>query len=218
MINREIISRIREEAIDKGVPSDDSRLRNRLVFNKMLTVRNDLLVKKANKNQLLSVDNYDTIIEELVVVPSPIVGITSTLHRTKNKIPNILVKLDNPLIKTVQNLDPNNPFYFTATTYEKARYAKSAKYTGNHKKYFLHQDYLYFVNVDCDLKQVSITAIFDNILFDSSVCKSNLDYDFPLQADLTEAMIQMCQEALIKIFYPIFSDNVNNAIDGREKS
>lgn len=217
MIIRELISRIKEECYDKGVPSDDTRLRPRLVFNKMLTTRNMLLVQKANKTQLLGTSNYNTIRQQLVLVDSPISSITSKLYRTANPIPNILYKLDNPLILTVQNLDPNNPFYITATTYDKARYVKSAKYTGNNKKYFLHGNYMYFVGIECDLKEVSITAIFDTVLFDDTACKPYQNYEFPLQADLTESMIQLVQEALIKIFYPTLHDNTTNTNDDRQK-
>lgn len=217
MLIGELISRTKEECYDKGVPSDDTRLRPRLVFNKLLTIRNVLLPQKADKNQLLAVSNYDTIIEDLVIVNSPIAGITSKLYRTKNKIPNILYKMSYPLIQTVQNLDINNPLYFTATTYDKARYVVAAKFTGNNKKYFLHDNYMYFIGVDCDLKSVSITAIFDTVLFDNKQCKSYLEYEFPLQAELIESMIQLAQEGLIKVFYPTLYDNLNNAKDDREK-
>jgi hypothetical protein len=217
MTVKEIISRIREECYDKGVPSDDTRLRARLVFNKMLTVRNTLLAQKANKNQLLASSNYNTITEKLVLVPSPINGITSKLYRTANQIPNIVYKLDSPLVLTVQNRDVNNPFYITMTTYDKARYAKSSQYTANNKKYFIHNSYIYFIGIDCDLREVDITAIWENVLFNKNSCKPYQDYEFPLQGELVESMIQMCQETLIKIFYPIIHDTLNNTVDDRQK-
>lgn len=214
MINREIISRIREEVYDKGIPSDDSRLRNRLVYNKMRTIRNDLLVKKSNKNQLLSTDNYQTVTVPLTLSSVQIPELTSEIYETP-VLPNILFNMDEPLIKSIQNLDNNNPLYISATTYEKSRYVLSSKITGKKKKYYWHNNKFYFLNISCDLKEVNITAIFDDIIFDKGSCLSYLDYEFPLQAELLEPLIQMSQEALIKILLPLPQDLKTNTIDDR---
>ena len=214
MTIREIISRIREEVYDKGVPSDDSRLRNRLVYSKMRTIRNDLLVKKSNKNQLLSPDNYQTVTLPLVLSTTQIPELKSELYESPT-LPNILFNMDEPLIKTVQNLDSNNPLYISATTYEKSRYITSSKITGKNKKYYWHNNKLYFINVDCNLKEVDVTAIFEDVIFDKDSCVSYLDYRFPLQSELLETLIQMAQEALIKILVPLSQDLKNNAIDDR---
>ena len=56
----EIVTRI-QSLYSKGVASDDSRLSNRLIYNKMLTVRSRLVVEQAKKKQRISRWNYQTI-------------------------------------------------------------------------------------------------------------------------------------------------------------
>ena len=49
----EIVTRV-QSLYSKGVASDDSRLSNRLIYNKMLTVRSRLIVEQAKKKQRIS--------------------------------------------------------------------------------------------------------------------------------------------------------------------
>ena len=53
MLIKEIVQRI-QSLYSKGVQSDDSRLSDRHIYNKMITVRSKLISQQHNKKQKIS--------------------------------------------------------------------------------------------------------------------------------------------------------------------
>jgi hypothetical protein len=213
MFIKQYIDSIREISYDKGIQSDDSRLRNRSVYNQMVTVRADLLAKKANKSQTLSMQNYQTVSFKLELTPSPVDYITSQVYRTET-LPNIIYSMDNPLIHSITNIDVNNPVQFSRIDVKSLKYSKSNKFTSNTIKYFLFKNRIYFINAQCKLTDVEFTGVFDEVVFNED-CKSYFNYDFYLQTDLSQPLIQICSELIYKSFNSLTADNNNNALDDK---
>ena len=107
----EIIQRI-QTLYSKGASSDDSRLSNRFIYNKMLTVRSMLISNEAKKKQRISQLNYQTIpCIELVEVPKhecpciPPQG--CTILRSKYRLPEPLSGLAGTLVQGVYDIEGN---------------------------------------------------------------------------------------------------------------
>ena len=56
----EVINRV-QSLYSRGVQSDDTRLEDRHIYSKLITARSKVLSQKANKKQMLSQWNYQTI-------------------------------------------------------------------------------------------------------------------------------------------------------------
>ena len=115
---KELIQRI-QSTYSKGVQSDDSRLTNRHIYNKLLTTRALLLSREVNKKRKLSAWNYSTLpCVEIVEITSneecpciPDVG--CSVYRSKHKLPKPIVSLSSHMIKGVYSTDAQRSIKFT---------------------------------------------------------------------------------------------------------
>mgnify|MGYP003640065982 CR=1 FL=1 len=235
MIVKEIIQRV-QSLYSKGVQSDDSRLSSRHIYSVILSIRDTLLVQKANKRQPISQWNFQTLncVELIKAQPYecpclPSVG--CDILRTKGKLPKPLTGLiDGHMIQSVTSLEGS--IIYSPTTWKDKKYKKGSKYTSNKPDYYIRDNYLY-VTTKKGPKVISITGLFedpleaemypnlcggsdctesskDNICPD---CISPLDKDLPLDRDTVKPLIEMAAQELLSMFSQGREDISNNTRD-----
>lgn len=224
----EILTRI-QSLYSKGVSSDDTRLEDRYIYNKAVTVRSKLISQEANKKQKINQWNYQTLnCVELIEAEKHecpcIVGYGCTILRSKYKIPKPLTGLNAHLIQSVSTIDGS--ITFAETTWNVKKYKKGSKYTSNKPDYYIRNGYLY-LTVNKSIALISITYLLDDPLegyiFDSYCknesclecidCESYLEKEFPISNDLLDTLIDMCKEELISQFSQMIEDKTNNTSD-----
>ena len=228
MILREIFQRI-ESAYSKGVPSDDSRLSKRHIYNKLLTTRALLLSREVNKKRKLSAWNYSTLpCVEIVEITSneecpciPDVG--CSVYRSKHKLPKPIVSLSSYMIKGVYSTDAQRSIKFTEVSVNQSKYTKGGKYSSNNNKYMLHNGYIYIiskvapiaVSIDLLVEDIMEAYNFVNYCNNNSVdCADKiLEKEFPIDGYLLEPLIQITIDELISGFSKSLQDSLNNSQD-----
>jgi len=222
MILNEIIQRI-QSLYSKGVQSDDTRLKSRHIYNKIVTVRSKLIEQKSDKSKSLSQWAYQTIpCVELIKAPPyecpciPPVG--CVIYRTKNKVPNILVDKKGHLIQSVTSLDGH--IIFSEISWTEKQYKNGNKYTAKHPDYFFRNEYLYVTSVKPP-KLIAITALFEDPIAamnfasccegDSTDCSSPLDMDFPMEGTMIDTLVDMASQELIDKFNRNIEDLRNDS-------
>ena len=225
MIVAEAIQRI-QSIYSRGVQSQDSRLMPKHIWNKLLTVRESLVIQKANKNQPISQWVYQTVpcVELVKAAPyeCPCVPPSGCiLLRSKFPFPIPVTALKGDLIQSVSSLDGN--FIIDGTDFATNKYNEGNKYTSKKPQRFLYNNYLY-ITVVTQLKVVQVTMIAQNpeeVWNYPSFCEeectecciSPLDRRFPLDNDTTDVAIQLASNELISVFTQMRADIFNNTQD-----
>lgn len=227
MIIKEVIARI-TNLYEKGVPSRQSRLSPRHIYNKMLTVRSKLISQEAKKRQKINQWSYQTIpcielikaeVHECPCLPP----IGCEILRSKFTIPKPMTDLNNHLIQSVTSLDGS--VIFSEISWTEKKYKSSNKYTANKPDYYIRNNYLYITHRS-GLKVVTLTGLFDDPLIvekfpsfciedciDCIDCTSPLDKEFPIDNDMIDTLIDMCKQELIEQFTQMIEDTTNNSSD-----
>lgn len=223
MKNIEVIERV-QALYSKGISSDDSRLSNRHIYNKLLTVRARLLVQQAKQKQKISNWNYQTLkCVELIDAPvheCPNVPDGCFVLRTKYPLPKIMTDLNRHLILSVTTLDGKR--IFSETSWQAISFKKGNRFTKTSAEYYLKDGYLYLVD-EKSLSIITITAIFGNpsevdifnatCLEEQDGCPSILEKEFPADMDMIDSMIRLTTDELILLFTQMAEDKANNASD-----
>lgn len=224
MTNGEVIQRI-QSLYSKGVQSDDSRLRPRHIYSKIITVRALLLHRQASKKQKISQWNYQTLPCVELIEASPHecgceVPVGCTIQRSVYPLPSPVSDLGSHLIQNVSSVDGS--VFYSEVSWQEKKYKSGSKYTANKPDFFIRNGYL-FLTHRRGPKIVSITGLFQDPLeaenFPSaceescSDCESFLDKEFHLDASLIEPLVQMSVEELIGIFSQNIEDTTNNSTD-----
>lgn len=225
MTIRELIQRV-QSLYSHGVPSDDTRLSNRYIYNKILTVRSKLISDAYRKKQTISQWNYQTIYcVELIKVPRhecpclPPLG--CEILRTKEPLPRPLTGLASDLIRNVTTIDRSikiDPISIQAVTHQKGN-----KYTSKKLNYFIEAGYLYIVT-PINLKAIAVTGLFEDPIAvsyykgicdceDCEQCIDYLDFEFPLDSSMVDTLIELCYNELIVLFNQSLQDLTNNSND-----
>lgn len=222
----DIIERI-QSLYSKGVSSDESRLSDRHVYNKILTVRMQLLSQQLKKKQRISDWNYTVIpCVELIKVPRTecdcLGNLGCDIYRTKFPIPRVMTDSNRHFIDYVMTID--NGARIEETTRQGVNYLKGNKYTGNKPKYLFENGYLYFpVNNSPGVVKIKLLAedpldaakypsICDDCQ-DCIDCISILDLDFPIDGDLVEPLIDIIINEIIGVFSGRKEDIQNDSAD-----
>jgi len=221
----EITERI-QSLYSRGVSSDESRLSDRHVYNKALTVRMQLLSQQLKKKQKLSDWNY-TIMPcvELIKVPnhecSCLGDLGCDVYRTKFKIPRVMTDSSRHYIEYVMSVDSG--MKIEEVTRQGVLYLKGNKYTGTKPKYLFENGYLYF-----PLKKnpgiVKIKLLAEDPLeahnypslcecTDCDDCLPIYDHSFDIDGDLIEPLIDICVQEIIVIFGQKKEDRASNSRD-----
>lgn len=235
MITGEVIQRI-QSIYSKGVQSDDSRLRPRHIYNKLITVTAKLYEQQKNKKQKVNQWSYQVLpCVELVETPIhecpciPTLG--CTIFRTKHKIPAPISGYSKHFIQSVTSLD--GQMQFGETTWKGYKYKQGAKYTSKKPDYFIRDNYLY-ISSPTKLKVITIEGLFGNVekiisfpnycdeqtddcgdpLPPITTCKSLYDEPFPIEDSMVDDLIQLTLQELVGIFNEMGrEDQTNNAKD-----
>lgn len=220
---KELVERV-QSLYSRGAPSDDSRLSNRLIYNKLLSVRSLLIFQKINKKQKLSDWNYSYLeCIELIKVPladCPCVPSDGcVILRTKNKIPNPLSSIERPIVKDVLTLRGEE---IVESTLKSVNKPSGYKFSKNVDKYFFKNEYIYIMTNKPGLKLISLSGIFQDFMdvenFEDfcnspkrNICPDPLELNFNIDADLIEALIQISVEELVVFFQRGQENRVNNS-------
>lgn len=226
MLIKEIIQRI-QSLYSKGVQSDDTRLSDRHIYNKMVTVRSKLISQEAKKKQKINQWSYQTLnCVEVIEVPIhecpclPPIG--CSILRSKYTIPKPLTDLNSHLIQSVTSID--GQIVFSEIGWVEKKYKASNKYTANKPDYFIRNDYLY-ITVRSGLKVITLTGLFDDPLeverfpsycedcTDCIDCESPMDKEFPMDNDMIDTLVDMCKQELLEQFIQMTEDLTNNTSD-----
>lgn len=226
MLIKEIIQRI-QSLYSKGVQSDDSRLTDRHIYNKMVTVRAKLISQEAKKRQKVNQWSYQTInCIELIKAPVhecpclPPFG--CEILKSKYPIPKPLTDLNQHLIQSVTTVDGS--VIFSEIGWVEKKYKSANKFTGNKPDYYIRNNYLYITHKS-GLKVITLTGLFDDPIEadnypslcpdckDCKDCISPLDKEFPIDNDMVDTLIDMCKEELIGQFSQMIEDKTNNSSD-----
>ena len=214
MIIKELLQRL-HTLFDKEVGSRDTPLSDRHIYNKLVTVRKQLLKSYYDKYKKFDPFSYITLdcVELIEAMPYECPCLPSygcKILRSKEKIPKIIMMGNKLAISSVSTIDGS--IIFNETTWSQKQFKKGAKYTANKPDYFFRNDYLYITNNN-KLGLVSITAIFEDIIkarqFNTYCSKNNnsaekclpaYEYDFVINGDLEDTLIQIAIQELIGVF------------------
>ncbi|MBV1928913.1 MAG: hypothetical protein KUG81_05315 [Gammaproteobacteria bacterium] len=227
MITEKIIQRV-QSLYSKGVQSDDSRLKSRHIYNKLLTVRSKILSQKANKRQMISQWNFQTI--PCVVLEkapkhecpcAPPMG--CDIYRTKEVLPEPLTNLNGHMIQSVTSIEGSTVYDEIGWT--EAKYKAGNKYTAMKPDYFIRNKYLYVIQVK-GASVIAITGLFEDPFAATTYpsdcgdctdcendCDSPMDLDFPIDNDLIDTMVEIAAQELIFVFTQGKEDKDNNTSD-----
>lgn len=228
MLIRTAIQKV-QSLYSKGVQSRSSRLSNRSVYYKLISTRSKLHTNEKKKKQLISQWTYQTLpCIELIEIPMNECPCTlqsgCMILRSKYPIPSLMTDFSRHIIQSVTGLE--GKMVLTEINFEDAKYAKGNKYTSKSPDFFLRpigpNVYLY-VTITLRIPSVSLTALFDDpleaYLFPSICgdtyynCVGYLDYEFPIDDDQMDALIELAAVELIDRFTQQKQDKTNNNVD-----
>lgn len=222
MLIREAIQRV-QEVYNKGVPSDDSRMSNRYIYSKLRSTRIVLLTRKIKKKQKVSQWSYQTLpCVELIIAPQhecPCVPYDGCMIlRSKYKLPEIFTDMNRHLIQTVAKID--NSVQFTETTWNAVKLTAGNRFAKLPGQYYIHNGYLYITNTK-KIALATVVALFNDPIaaytfeggcINVNDCKSHLDFEFPFDGEMEEALIELAKEEILA-FTMSKEDIVNNSND-----
>lgn len=219
----EVLQRI-QSLYSKGVQSDDSRLSNRHIYSKVLTVRARLITNLIKQRQKLSYITYQLLpcieLVEASIHECPIVPLDCKILRSKYPIPEILTDKDSYIIEFVSTLDGKKRFDYT--TWNGVAAQKGNRYTKTNSGYYFKNGYMYITH-NTALEVIVMSAIFSDFVAaanfpsycetTSTECISPLDMDFPLDMDSTELLIGITSNELLEKFTQANEDKISNTSD-----
>lgn len=226
MLVKELIQRV-QSLYSKGVQSDDSRLSERHIYNKLLSVRSRLIFQKVNKRQKINQWTYQVLpcvkLVEAAKHECPCIPTGNCkILRTELPLPMPISSLDKHIIQSVTSLDGN--IVFDESTFESEKYGAGNKYTSTKPNFYIRNGYLYITD-RTGLEVITITGLFDDPVeagnyasFCEDVCpecncKSAMDMEFPIDSDLIEPLVEISIQELIVLFSQMREDQTNDARD-----
>jgi len=226
MFVREVIERI-QSLYSKGVSSDESRLSDRHVYNKVLSVRMQLLAQQLKKKQRISDWNYSVLpCVELIKVPnhecSCLGDLGCDIYRTKHQIPRVMTDSNRHYIDFVMSVESG--MRIEETSRQGVLYLKGNKYTGVKPKYLFENGYLYFpikkspgvVKIKLLAEDPLVAMHFPSLCDDCQNCTDCVaayDHEFAIDGDLIEPLIDICVQEIIGIFGQRKEDTANDSRD-----
>lgn len=169
LLIKEIVQRV-QSLYSKGAQSDDSRLSQRHIYSKLISLRNKYISQQAKKRQKLNQWNFQTLpCVEVIKVPQSLCPCAAVpgcdILRTKYPLPKPLSDLNNHLIQSVTSIDGNT--IFSEIQWDEVKYKASSKYTATKPDFFINDSYLYIIGLAQrirHLKVITITGLFEDPL------------------------------------------------------
>jgi hypothetical protein len=215
----EAISRI-QSLYSKGVPSDDSRLATKLVYNKLLTVRARVSVQELRKNRQFSEWDLQSL-DCVEMIPQPAVPCGENkvckVMRSKYELPSAIAGDDKEGI-VVTSID--GFIKFNRTTFDSYKFIAGNKYGSRKQFYFINDNYLYLVN--SRVSKLQINAIWRDpievyrlnaIYQGNSTCFDNKTVRIYTPIELMESIIELTNLELIQQFNQSREDITNDSND-----
>lgn len=230
----EIVYRV-QHLYSRGVPSDDSRLSPRHIYNKLISVRSRLVAQELNKRRVVSKWNFKTLpCVEMILVPPhecdclPYVG--CKVLRSKYKIPKPITSYSKSYITKVSSIDGRIEYFEKEPS--KLKYVHASKYNKDKPYYYIQNGHLYTTHTKGPTV-LTIEGLFEDSvevdgfnsvcgkdgkgIGDNSACQSILDKEFDVEADLIDAIVEVSINELVAQFSQMPEDRTNNSIDTQEK-
>jgi hypothetical protein len=211
-----------QNLINAGAQSDDNRLSNRLVHHFLKVVRSRLIKEKADRQNYIAEDNYQTICMPLIKTSfhdcDCVPNTECLILRTKYKVPR---QLYPKLGSTIQ------AYFFDGKVIGRIDIPSASKLNYSlieePKIAFFHHDGYLFITGTLTLKAIQIYGVFEDVddLAKYTLCDEegvdvgtpcyNPEEDvFPIDADLIFPMYQMVI-AILGVAKQMPEDNENNA-------
>jgi hypothetical protein len=210
----------------KGVASDDTALSSRLIYAKMVRVRNFLLAGQAKKKQKIGDINYSLLhaveMEEISSSELSCVPSNCTLFKSKYPLPSPLSDLNNHLFSYVMNTE--RTIRYDEADFTENLYVSGNKYTKDKPRFIFENSHLYITNNSPKLLKVKYlssdpvkTELMNNYCDEGVDCDFNVyDVVFPLESDLVRVLEQMVYQELVAVFLSVPSDEKNDNNDNRQ--
>lgn len=222
----QLIQRV-QSLYSRGAQSDDSRLTQRHIYNKLQSSRALLITQKANKKQKISDWSYQVLpCIELIDVPihdCPCIPISDcTVKRSKYPLPKPLINLNSQMINYILSLD--DKIKFDETSRLEYRYSDGNKYTRYNPKYIIDgEGYGYFyakivpkvVKMRFVAEDPVAAFTYPSYCGDIDGCdRSNpFSMEFPIDPDLIDVTIDFAIKELIIFFRQNPQDTQNDTTD-----
>jgi len=192
----ELIYRIKSLFPEKDSSQSGKIYDNRLIYNKLTSVRNRLITQQYTNHSFVGQWSYQSFLIELELVDNPFddSSYKKKMLRSVNKIPKILSTIDKHLIQSCTNVDGTIRFFITS--WKNMNYIKSNKYLKDKIHYLIFNDYLYIINSSI-LQKVLLTAVFVDPI---SIYTSSTDYmeeEFPIDDGNIDSLISLTLQELI---------------------
>lgn len=219
----EVIQRV-QSLYSKGVESDDSRLTNRHIYNKIITIRTRLISEDRMSNRRVSPWNQDTLfcveLEKIPAYNCPCLlpPTCKTVLRSKQRLPKAI----DGLITSINSVE--NSMKIDLVNKNSARYIGGNKYTGSKVNAFIEEDYLYIIK-DSSIGIVQIRGVFEdpiqvdmfnavcNPTCEDCGCTPITEKEFSLEPSKTDRLVEMCVRELIEFFRTNIEDLSNDSKD-----
>lgn len=219
----ELIERVQNFYIKGGI-TDDTDLTNRLVYSKMLTVRDRLLSQEIKKKQRVSNWSYQTLpCVKLVLVAAHecpcIYPVGCEVLRSQFKLPRIIVGLVEEAIKSVSSIEKSIKIDRIAINAVNSQ--KGNKYTSQKANFFIHDEYLY-ITTNTGIKVVTVLGLFSDPVEasrykqycdDCTDCADCIDYmeeEFPFDANLADGLVEL---VIAEVAQSVASQQAQRAAD-----
>ncbi len=210
-----VIARV-QHLYSRGVESDDSRLSDRLIWNKLITVRSDFLIKDYRKNRVVDDSVRQNLFLNMIKAENLLCGKTTSCIKmiSEKEIPNLILDGENDICIVS---DYSGLIVFDETEKTKVRYNSGNKYTKNKEQYYMDNLHLHIVN--SRMKNIIINGIWEDpikIHRLSAECLntgylSNQDIDFYTPSNLIDNIIEKTVEDLLVKFVQMKEDKNNDA-------
>ena len=222
----DIISRVKA-IYNKGIETDDSRLSDRLVYDKLKSTRSLLIKREIDKKRQVSDWIVQTIpcFELVTALPNDCTSCSvppagCKILKSKNKLPKPIQSVLGPELESVTTMDGNK--IFSKTNWVKKRYKSGDKYTSEVEDYFIKDGHL-FITTNSLLKYIAISGVFEDPLAPigldacGETCINPLEQEFYLDGHLTDAVVEMTVQQLVGVMKSMPEDAINNAVEDPQR-
>ena len=188
-----------------GVQSDDSRLRRRHVYNKLISARNMIIEERLKAGLGLSQEFYTVLdfqtIEDSNLSDNELYGLEDCgIKRTECQLPKPYFYRGEPLIKRVSSVD--GKVIFDKSDMYTDKYAVFGKFSAKIPRFFYKDGFIYLINV-FEQKWIRIVYLMadlqdyiSNDCLHPGQCIDITNLDFPVPESDIDRLVGMAIQEL----------------------
>ena len=224
----EILSTIKNLPRGGQGDSEDNAYTDRQLIFIINYYRAKLIEQDINKGKYLTQFYTQTLGKVRLIKSSridcglPDCDINDSILRIENSLPKVIDTNDKNLLTYVGSIDGSN--HYQRTTFQKVKFDKFAKFTGNKTKYYELNDYIYIINPDSkNLKYITINGVFEDPLkaneFKINNCDSNdtcfdpFEMEYPLGLKYLDTIYKLMLNTEYRFNNILKFDTNNNSQD-----